>query len=281
MTPYVIDNRKQLTIYLLFILGIIISFGLGCVFGYQIANTESMLAPTPVIEQSAEADSVTDEVMEGDKVIEDTKKPDNKSAVEKKKSNNQQSRKKTEKVKKTAISKPQTKPAIVKKAKPVIKKPVVRQQKKTDVVKQPVTVKKPKQLPAKKVAPTVASQKTVTQPSSVNTENDKVESSATTTEQQPAGTSSTENSNVVSSKDNKRYYSVQAGLFANRENAVKYLDELLGNGFDAYLVDFVSTSGVVKYNVRFGRSEDRKTSRKRLSEFRQAFTTPAYIVMGN
>ncbi|MCW9005616.1 MAG: hypothetical protein OQK70_10155, partial [Gammaproteobacteria bacterium] len=61
----------------------------------------------------------------------------------------------------------------------------------------------------------------------------------------------------------------------------KFLDELLSNGFDAYLVDFVSSSGVVKYNVRFGRSEDRNTSRQRLVEFRQAFTTPAYIVIGN
>ena len=74
MTPYVIDNRKQLTIYLLFILGIIISFGLGCVFGYQIANTESMISKAPAIEQSTETDS-TDDAMEGDQVIEDTKKP--------------------------------------------------------------------------------------------------------------------------------------------------------------------------------------------------------------
>ena len=93
MTPYVIDNKKQLTIYLLFILGIIISFGLGCVFGYQIANTESMLAPTPVIEQSSETDSATDEIMEGDKVIEDTKKSGDESSIKQKKSDNQQNSK--------------------------------------------------------------------------------------------------------------------------------------------------------------------------------------------
>ncbi|MCW8909034.1 MAG: SPOR domain-containing protein [Gammaproteobacteria bacterium] len=286
MTPYVIDNRKQLTIYLLFILGIIGSFILGCVFGYQMANTELMIAPAAVVEQTIEP--VTDESMEGDKVIEDTKKSDNRTPIEQKKNDKQENSKKAQQEKKNAKNTTQNtkqiKQASIKKVEPVIKKPVVSPAKKITDVKPPVSVTKPVQTSIKKDTSTapLTSQKTDAQPASVSTNNNNSDSSAEILRPQSEETKSSGNTDgSVSTQKKKSYYSVQAGLFANRDNAVKFLDELLSNGFDAYLVDFVSSSGVVKYNVRFGRSEDRNTSRQRLVEFRQAFTTPAYIVIGN
>ena len=269
MTPYVIDKQKQLTIYLLFVLGIIISFGLGFVFGFKIANPGSMLDSLPAIEQPAEAEqpveeNTTDETDDSKKKPDETidKKSQEEKASDQKKTVSQTNKPKAVETKKTASSQTQQKKEI----KSTAAKPVATPQKTPVTVSQPVkTVEKPVVKVAQITSPPAAN------PVSVEAVKEK----------QNTETDNTEKTTADNTDKKKPHYSVQAGLFASRDNAVTFLDELLSNGFDAYLLDFVSSSGDVKYNVRFGRSDDRDVTKKRLEEFRQAFNTPAYIVIGN
>jgi len=79
-------------------------------------------------------------------------------------------------------------------------------------------------------------------------------------------------------KPGQRYYSIQAGMFASRVNASSFIDKLAEKGFKAYVSNFVSTSGAVKYNVRVGRFEKRDQARVLLREFQTHFSSPAYVV---
>ena len=79
--------------------------------------------------------------------------------------------------------------------------------------------------------------------------------------------------------DNKRAYSIQAGMFASKNNAESFIKKLAVEKFEAYVSDFVSTSGAVKYNVRVGRFEERNKAREKLKEYQKFFSTPAYVVI--
>jgi len=79
--------------------------------------------------------------------------------------------------------------------------------------------------------------------------------------------------------DNKRLYSIQAGMFASRNNAESFIEKLAVEKFEAYVSDFVSTSGAVKYNVRVGRFDERDKAREKLKEYQKFFSTPAYVVI--
>ncbi len=79
--------------------------------------------------------------------------------------------------------------------------------------------------------------------------------------------------------NNKRYYSVQAGMFASKTNAMSFIDELAEKQFEAHVTDFISSSGATKYNVRVGRFEERNQARELLREFQKSFTSPAYVVI--
>ena len=80
--------------------------------------------------------------------------------------------------------------------------------------------------------------------------------------------------------DNKtQAYAVQVGMFANRDNAQKLVYELVDNGFDAYMDEFVSSSGELKYNVRFGRYVDRASVQSKLAEYKRTYSAPAYIII--
>ncbi len=79
--------------------------------------------------------------------------------------------------------------------------------------------------------------------------------------------------------ENRRYYSIQAGMFASKTNAMSFIEKLAGKNFEAYMSDFVSSSGTVKYNVRVGRFENRDQARSQLREYQKSFTTPAYVVI--
>lgn len=269
MTPYVIDKQKQLTIYIFFVLAIIISFGLGFVFGYQMTNIKSIILPDSVTEQSEVDTPATDEANKNEPA-EDVKKTDADTQDQKKnnkpaeqtqarKAPDKTSTKKTptKKVSSTSSKTSSTQPKKIVVAEKKIKKAAVKQ----------VVVKKPVSKP---IAASESQQTTVSTSDNQNADQSSVIASDATASTQKD-----------TAENKKRYYSVQAGLFANQQNATKFLDELLSNGFDAYVQNFVSSGGTVKYNVRFGKSEDRETTRKRLAEFRQAFTTPAYVVIGN
>jgi len=80
--------------------------------------------------------------------------------------------------------------------------------------------------------------------------------------------------------DNKRLYSIQAGMFASRNNAESFIEKLAVEKFEAYISDFVSSSGAVKYNVRVGRFDERDKAREKLKEYQTFFSTPAYVVIG-
>lgn len=58
-------------------------------------------------------------------------------------------------------------------------------------------------------------------------------------------------------------YLIQVGLFANKENAATFIEQLKKKGFDGYFEGFISTSGVEKYNVRLGPFDDKTMAQKK------------------
>ena len=74
-------------------------------------------------------------------------------------------------------------------------------------------------------------------------------------------------------------YTVQAGVFESRDNAMKLVAELGTKGFDAYVDEVGSNTGDTKFNVRFSRNSDRDYVQKRLARFKQLYTTSAYIIV--
>jgi len=262
MNPYVIDKQKQVAIYILFAIGVIFSFVLGFVFGFQLASTGSIAGvlsqqSVPAIEQ---IDNKVDELSDAD----NSDSGELVDPVTAKTSGTNQTKSTTAKTQQVVV-----KPSSIKET--------TRQTQTTTATKippKPVSQPKPQvsiQQPKSAIKPPVP--KPVVKP--------EVTKPVVKQPVEPEVTQADNSTASVTPDNQKAQYSVQAGLFASRDNAVKFLDELLSNGFDAYLQDFVSTSGAVKYNVRFGRSEDRDLVQKRLEEFQQAFTTPAYIVIDN
>lgn len=77
----------------------------------------------------------------------------------------------------------------------------------------------------------------------------------------------------------ERFYSIQAGMFASEANANSFIEKLSQKQFNAYVSDFVSTSGATKYNVRVGKFEQRDQARLLLKEFQKSFSSPAYVVI--
>ena len=103
-----------------------------------------------------------------------------------------------------------------------------------------------------------------------------------TTELLPVGPASSDadaDSDPAQDNSSAQAFAVQVGMFANRDNAQKLVYELIDNGYDAYMDEFVSTSGELKYNVRFGRYADRASVQSRLAEYKQAYNSPAYIII--
>lgn len=78
---------------------------------------------------------------------------------------------------------------------------------------------------------------------------------------------------------NQRVYSIQAGMFASKTNAQSFIEKLTEKDFAAYVAEFVSSDGAVKYNVRVGHFPSREQARERLKEYQQLFSTPAYVVI--
>jgi cell division septation protein DedD len=78
---------------------------------------------------------------------------------------------------------------------------------------------------------------------------------------------------------NQRAYSIQAGMFASKTNAHSFIDKLRDKKFAAYVSEFVSSDGAVKYNVRVGHFPSREQARERLKDYQQLFSSPAYVVL--
>ncbi len=75
------------------------------------------------------------------------------------------------------------------------------------------------------------------------------------------------------------YYSIQAGMFSSKTNAHSFIKKLSEKQFNAYLSEFSSSSGAIKYNVRVGKFEQRDQARDRLKELQKDFSSPAYVVI--
>ena len=85
--------------------------------------------------------------------------------------------------------------------------------------------------------------------------------------------------NSLSTGATNAQYTVQAGVFESRDNAMKLVAELGTKGFDAYVDEVGSHTGDTKFNVRFSRNSDRDYVQKRLARFKQLYTTSAYIIV--
>ena len=96
--------------------------------------------------------------------------------------------------------------------------------------------------------------------------------------EQPA-TAETTSAGQSASASNQRVYSIQAGMFASKTNAQNFIDKLSEKDFAAYVAEFVSSDGTVKYNVRVGQFSSREQARERLKDYQQFFSSPAYVVI--
>lgn len=105
----------------------------------------------------------------------------------------------------------------------------------------------------------------------------KAESVATKSSQTAAAASAPAKQSSPAS--NQRAYSIQAGMFASKTNAHSFIDKLSEKNFAAYIAEFVSSDGAVKYNVRVGHFPSREQARERLKDYQQLFSTPAYVVI--
>jgi len=139
--------------------------------------------------------------------------------------------------------------------------------KKSTVEKQSVVKKvSPEKVVSKPVAPVKSAKSVVSTPEVKPASN----RDAISTDNRPQKTDSSSAS---------RAYSIQAGMFASKNNAQSFVEKLSAEKFEAYVTDFVSSDGAVKYNVRVGRYEERDIAREKLKEYQKFFSTPAYVVI--
>ncbi|MDH5484394.1 MAG: SPOR domain-containing protein [Gammaproteobacteria bacterium] len=251
MTPYVIDQQKQNQIAILLIVLLAVSFALGYAFGFQNAKIDM----SDTIAQAQEKIVIPDDATQGK---ESTASVDIPEQVE------------------TSVNKDST--AAGKKTRPaVVKKEVTTGTgKKQPVVKKQTIVAKPVKLPAEK--PPVVKAKPIVKPKP-EVVNKPVAPEIIPPVPVVSAIQEQEDSVATQATDKSQRYSIQAGMFEGRDNALKFIDELKTSGFEAYLRDFVSSSGSVKYNVRVGDFDERQQVEETLVTFKQKFTSPAYIVI--
>ena len=253
MKAYVIDQNQLKQYIFIAIAALVLSFAFGYIVGGGQNGTFQEEPKTTI--NTAVTDTHSELAMKKDanalsgkaekKIVQkDLKKPKS----EKKKTETKKSIKKDKTVvKKTSTNKSASKPSTTEKKKTVVQKKTVEKEKKSASTK-----------------PKVAA---------VN---------AATTEDKSTSAKAESSDSLIQDKgqvDDKRSYSIQAGMFASKNNAESFIEKLSVEKFDAYVSDFVSTSGAVKYNVRVGRFEERNKAREKLKEYQKFFSTPAYVVI--
>jgi len=242
-TPYVISIKKREEYLFILFFFITISFGLGYAFGYlhgtPIKETEKTIANKLITPLSTKSKSPSDQSEKSE-----DKSPNSSLAkIKEQQPNNQHV-----KTIKTDASPVQTTKAIKPKPPaPISKKRVTPQ--KIDKKSETTVVKSAPQIKIYKTKNTVT-----TKPVK------KVKES------------------VESTNKNPTQYLVQVGLFASRENASSFIDQLEESGFEGYFEGFISTSGVEKYNVRLGPFTEKSTAQKKMSEFKKTHNSSAYIL---
>jgi cell division septation protein DedD len=248
MHPIVINYQQRQQYILIIIAAIVMSFGLGYWFGYHSSSSDDMATVLSQIEnQPVEDDGAYAPDWSGETML----AMDTNVAADK----NEPARPET---RPTIVAKPAITPVP---AKPV-EKPVVipAVTKPAPVVVKPPAVIKPVPAPA-----------LIATPSAVTPTPTTALTAVTTGESITNSTLSAEAANTV--------FTVQAGVFESRDNAMKLVDELNAKSFDAYIEEIVANSGETKFNVRFGRNTDREQVQRKLTRFKQLYTTSAYIII--
>ena len=265
MTPYVIDNKKRQEYFLFLIFFTVISFGLGYFFGFQngqssVKEIVAVVQPVPVeVAEAQAAEELNTKENGKKKPLKDKKQKPDKS------------------FKKTAKADKKTNKKVVKNEKPKAKSKleIVKSDRPKKVTKK-ITKSEPK---AKQVIQAKSGVEKPKEPAVKDNETSKTDKQVTANDGADEKTEQTAGSGDKSTEEMTSGYSVQAGMFANKENAEKYVDKLKDSGFEAFVVGFISTSGKQKYNVRFGKFSQRKDASNKMLEYKQLFTTPAYIVI--
>jgi len=280
MTPYVIDNKKRQEYFLFLIFFTVIGFGLGYFFGYQHGHsvekaTVAVTQPSPVDGVQKQAANVS---ASKEKSAQNTPKDNKKKPVKLADKTDKVDKKKNKKV----VKKEKSKPKVKKKPKPKVVKSNKSKAEKPKKVTKKITRPEAKAKQIVQAKPAV--KKPVVEKSAA-----VVKNLQSASEKQQAMKSVIQNKEALKldkqviendlSDKKTTGYSVQAGMFAKKENAEKYADELKKRGFEAFVVDFISSSGKQKYNVRFGRFSQRNIASNKMAEYKKLFTTPAYIVI--
>lgn len=258
MTPYVIDEQKQNQIAIILIIALAVSFALGYAFGFQNAMIDRSDEPAPISENAPLAETTASQAAESIPLAE---QPEQTEPVNKADEPTEQKKNSPAPEKKTVKAETSKTPVVAVKPPPVVAKPVKLPAvtKAQEVKAKPEIVRKPEPVPLP-----------VAQQSSPELKNTQQLDITVSTDEVSPGTQLT---------DKTQRYSIQAGMFESRDNALKFIDELKVSGFEAYLSDFVSSGGSVKYNVRFGGFEERQQVENELAAFKQKFSSPAYIII--
>ena len=287
MSHFVIDSRARKRYILLFVVSVLVSFVLGYWLGSYQQSGSSVTSYEELKSQvlpgkeanSLQAEPAADKENTEASGKQADNKPADKKTTEKKSASKKTTQNKTADNK--ANSKTTSSKSVASNSKPV-KKPTTKKvaEKKTTSPTKPDATKK---LAAK----STETQKTTASKAETTPVNQTQASDTTATASQPSTEVKTPNdktaeksaSTTDAATSSQTMYSVQVGMFASQENAQKLVNELQGKGFDAYMKDFISSSGETKYNVRFGNYPERTAVREKLAEYKQLFTTPAYIVI--
>jgi len=275
MKAYVI-NQDQLKQYIVVsVIALIFSFSFGYILGGMEQEQAQAAADKAPEKNKMESDSksLTDKA-EPVAAAQPAKKSTDKPEANKKSDTKKQTKKaevKKEAAKKQAkAARPDSKKQVAKKA--PVKKPEAKKVAASKKVAESKKTVKPKEKPK---AVSSAKSKDKTPVVAKSTPKPDVES----TKADLASTASRKTEQVNDLEKSKRLYSIQAGMFASKNNAESFIKKLAEENFVAYVTDFVSTSGAVKYNVRVGYFDEREKAREKLKEYQKFFSTPAYVVI--
>ncbi len=271
MKAFVIGEDQVKQYVLAILAALVLAFSLGYVLGDR--SLERLVNSTPIFPVPA-----TSEVAP-ENPADDTKAPENEKAEDKQ----QAAAEKQEAEKLAAQKKLEEKQAEEKKEAERIAAQKQAEQKKLEEKKAAAKREAEKRAAAKRAAEKKAAEAKRLAEQKAAEERKLAEQKAaaekTAQAQEQASAATTTPQTAQAAATNRRYYSIQAGMFASKANAMSFIEELAEKNFEAHVSDFVSSSGATKYNVRVGRFEERNQARELLREFQKSFTSPAYVVI--
>lgn len=273
MKAYVLNHDEIKQYILIIVLALIVSFSLGFYLGGRDSGALNEGADLSVAESSDAIDIKPDSNMSSETLAAES---ENSKLITQDKADIKDKKpevKKPEPVKKP-VEKKKVEKKIVENKKPA-KKETIKDEvaktvaEKTVVKKEAVTENKPQTTQAKIIAQ---------QPDKPDTKKSVTNQGAEVSSSQNDAADNSAKP-VITIKSDQRIYSIQVGMFASKSNAESFIEKLTEKDFDAYVSDFVSSSGTTKYNVRIGQFEQRDQARDLLKEFKKSFSSPAYVVI--